>query len=83
MGEKTNFFKKVWISIKDFEKYEEFASEKVWIAIKYILIITLIFTAIISLGYTYKFHTIVSDAKRYIKDNIEEIKIENRKTRYF
>lgn len=79
MEEKMNFFKKVWTSIRDFEKYGEFAAEKLSKAIKYIIIFTLIFTAVISLTYTYKFHTILESAKSYINQNIEELKIENRK----
>lgn len=80
MEEKMNFFKKVWTSIRDFEKYGEFAAEKLSKAIKYIIILTLIFTAIISLTYTYKFYTIVESAKNYINQNIEEMKMEDRKT---
>ncbi|MDE5830277.1 MAG: DUF1189 domain-containing protein, partial [Clostridia bacterium] len=47
-----NFFKKVWTSIKDFEGYEKFAAEKVLKAIKYILILSLIFTIFITFAYT-------------------------------
>ncbi len=70
-----NFFKKIWTSIKDFEKYEEFAAEKLSKAIKYILLITLIFTTIISISYTYKFHTVLQDIKDYINTNFEEISL--------
>ena len=69
------FFKKIWTSIKDFEKYEEFAAEKLSQAIKYIILITLIFTTIISLDYTYKFHTLLQDVKNYITTNIQEISL--------
>lgn len=72
-----NFFKKVWTSIKDFEGYEEFAAEKVYKAIKYILLFTLIFTLIISFAYTYKFYLAVSDVKDYINNNVDDIKIKN------
>ena len=75
MEEKTNFFKKLWISVRDFEKYEQFAADKVSKAIIYILI----FTIAISLTYTYKFYTIVEGAKDYINENIEDIKLENGK----
>ncbi len=73
MERKSNFFKDVWTSIKDFEKYEEFAADKLTRAITYILIITIIFTAIISLAYTYKFFKITQDIKDYIGENVEEI----------
>lgn len=79
MEKEMNFFKKVWTSIRDFEKYWEFAAEKLSKAIRYILILTLIFTAVISLIYTYKFFTILESTKTYINENIEEIKIEDRK----
>ncbi len=77
MEKKKGFFKKAWTSIRDFEKYEEFAADKVTSAVSYILILTLIFTLIISIAYTYKFHTMLSDVENYISENIEEIKIEN------
>ncbi len=77
MEKKKGFFKKAWTSIRDFEKYEEFAADTVFNAIKYILILTLIFTIIIALAYTYKFHTVLVSVKDYINQNIEEIKIEN------
>lgn len=75
-----NFFKKVWTSIRDFEKYGEFAAGKLSSAIKYILILTIIFTATITLAYTYKFYTVVESGKEYISHNIENMKIEDRKT---
>ena len=73
MEKKKGFFKKAWTSIRDFEKYEEFAADTVFNAIKYILILTLIFTIIIALAYTYKFHTVLVSVKDYINQNIEEI----------
>lgn len=70
-----NFFKKVWTSIKDFEGYEEFAAEKLWKAIKYILILSLIFTIFIAFAYTYKFYLAVENIKGYIDENVEEINL--------
>lgn len=70
-----NFFKKVWTSIKDFEGYEEFAAEKLWKAIKYILILSLIFTIFITFAYTYKFYLAVENIKGYINENVEEINL--------
>lgn len=84
MGEELkekNFFKKVWTSIKDFEGYESFAAEKVWKAIKYILILSLIFTALIALAYTYKFYLAVDNIRDYISKNVEEISLKQRKIR--
>lgn len=81
MGEekKKGFFENVWTSIRDFEKYGEFAANKVSSAIKYILMVTLIFTLIISLAYTCKFYTILTSAKEYIGKNIDEIKLQDGK----
>lgn len=77
-----NFFKKLWTSIVDFEGYEEFAAGKVTHAIKYLLLITLLFTIVISIAYTYKFYVAIQGVKSYINENIEEIKIEERKIIY-
>lgn len=74
-----NFFQKVWTSIKDFEAYEEFAAGKVTKAIKYILILTLIFTITITFAYTYKFYLGIENLKSYISENIDEISIKNGK----
>lgn len=79
MEEKRGFFKNIWTSIKDFEKYEEFAADKLTKAIKYILLLTLIFTVIVSLMYTYKFYTVVEDAKEFIGKNVKDIVLENGK----
>lgn len=74
-----NFFKKIWTSIRDFEGYEEFAAEKVLKAIKYIVLLTLIFVAIIAISYTYKFYSVVEQAKTYVQENIEDITLRDRK----
>ncbi len=79
MEKKQGFFRNAWTSIREFEKYEEFAANKVVAAIKYILILTLIFTVLITVAYTLKFYDIVKNAREYISENVEEIKIENGK----
>lgn len=75
-----NFFKKVWTSIRDFEGYEEFAAEKVLKAIKYIVLLTLIFATFIAISYTYKFYLAVEETKNYVQENIEDITLKERKT---
>ena len=72
---KQGFFKSIWTSIRDFEKYEEFAAERVTKAIKYLLLLTLIFVLVITLAYTYKFHLSIQDVKKYVEQNIEEISL--------
>ena len=81
MEEKSrNFFVDIWTSIKDFEGYEEFAADKVTKAIKYLLMLTLIFVILISVVYTYKFYLTLANIKSYAIQNIEDIKFTNRKT---
>lgn len=77
-NKEKNFFKKIWTSIVDFEGYEEFAAGKVSKAIKYLVLITLIFASLISLAYTYKFYLVAQDIKKYIDENIDEISLKNR-----
>lgn len=79
METRKNFFQKLWTSITDFEKYEEFAADKVSSVIKYLLILTSIFTISIASAYTYKFYTIIQDTKEYISENIEEMTLEHGK----
>ncbi len=75
-----NFLKKVWTSIRDFEGYEEFAAGKVSKAIKYMIVLTIIFSAFIAVNFTYKFYTVTKEVQNYIQDNIEEISLKERKT---
>lgn len=53
-SKKTNFFKEFLKSIKDLDKYEDFAIELPKNAFKYLLKLVLIFCAIICVFYTYK-----------------------------
>lgn len=78
-----NFFKKIWTSITDFEGYEEFAAGKVSKAIKYIILLTLIFTVIVSIAYTYKFNLAIESIKDYVNENVEDIKMSERKIRCY
>ena len=52
--EKISFLKRMIISIKDFEKYQDFALENVKVGIKYLLKLMLIFIAVISVTLSYK-----------------------------
>ena len=51
---KEGFFKKVLKSIKDFDKYEDFALEKTGEAFKYLIKLVAILCAIVCIAYTYK-----------------------------
>ena len=74
-----SFFKKIWTSIKDFEEYEEFAAGKVTKAIKYIILLTLIFTLFVSIAYTFKFYLAINGIKEYINENVKDITLKNGK----
>jgi len=53
-NKKTSFFRTIFKSIKDLDKYEDFALEQPKTALKYLLKLVLIFTIIITLFYSYK-----------------------------
>ena len=53
-SKKTNFFKDVLKSIKDLDKYEDYAIELPKTAFKYLLKLVLLFCVIISIFYSYK-----------------------------
>lgn len=67
-SKKTNFFKEALKSIKDLDKYEDFAVELPKNAFKYLLKLVLIFCIIICLFYTYKIVQNISN----IYDNFKE-----------
>lgn len=81
-GKKKNFFQKAWISIKDFEGYEQFAAERISKAIIYLLILTLLFAIVITAAYTYQFYVAIEHTKNKIQEQIEEISLVDRKARY-
>lgn len=67
-SKKINFFKEALKSIKDLDKYEDFAVELPKNAFKYLLKLVLIFCIIICLFYTYKIVQNISN----IYDNFKE-----------
>ena len=73
---KIGFFKKVIKSIKDFDKYEDFAIERLSESIKYFLKIMAIFAAIISIVYTYKIITNANNIYTGLKDKVPEFTYE-------
>lgn len=81
MKDKKNnsFFKELFASIKDFDKYQDFAIQKVSKEIIYALKLIAIFTFIISLAFTYKIHTEKNKLVKYIDENVSDIKFENGK----
>lgn len=79
-GNKNNsFFKELFGSIKDFDKYQDFAIQKVSKQIIYVLKLIAIFTFIISLAFTCKIHIEKNKLVKYINENISDVKFENEK----
>lgn len=70
---KINFFKRMFLAIKEFEQYGIFASENLLVAIKYLLKIVLIFVMLISGIFVYQFHNYFQEALQYFNHNIQEI----------
>lgn len=70
---KMNFFKRIITSIKDFDKYQIFALEKTSTAIKYLMLLMLIFSIVIAATFTYQFKLSIDDAVGYFNENIYEV----------
>lgn len=77
-----SFFRKIIISIKDFEKYPELASKKWGIVISYLLKLLAIFTIIVSFTITYKITVELQKGLEYIKNDIPEFAFENGKLNF-
>lgn len=75
--EKISFLKRMIISIKDFEKYQDFALENVKVGIKYLLKLMLIFIAVISVTLSYKSSITINNGIEYFKTSIPDLKFEN------
>jgi len=74
---RMGFFKRVLVSIKDFEKYIDFAVEKTSTAISYLIKLILIFTIVISAVFTYNFFADVQNGIKYFKDEMPDLSYEN------
>lgn len=77
--QKLSFWKKIKISITDFEKYQDLAAERVIKTIGYIALIMLIFNIVVAGIYTYKFSATISNIRGYIEENIAQITFEEAK----
>ena len=71
-NKKTNFFKEVFKSIKDLDKYEDFALELPKTAFKYFTKLVLLFTAIITIFYSYKIVDSLNDIYVSLKNKLPE-----------
>lgn len=74
---KVSFFKKLFYSMVDFEKYQDFALEKVGKIVRYLLGLLLIFTIIVSLAFTYQFFSAFEQATEYVKNEMPDFHYEN------
>lgn len=70
---KMNFFKRVTTSIKDFDKYQIFAVEKLGVAIKYLVILVIIFSLVAAIVFTTKFANYINGGIKYFEENINEV----------
>ena len=70
---KMGFIKRVIISIKDFEKYIEFAIEKTTTAIGYLAKLIVIFAIIVSATFTYHFVKEIQSGVKYFKEELPDL----------
>lgn len=71
-NKKMNFFKQAFSSIKDLDKYEDFALEQTKEVFKYLLKLVAVFTIIIACFYTYKIVDSLNDIYASLKNNLPE-----------
>ena len=71
-SKKTNFFKEVIKSIKDLDKYEDFALELPGKALKYLIKLVAIFCVVISIFYTYQIVNNMNEIYVGLKDKLPE-----------
>ncbi len=74
---KMSFFKRVLISIKDFDKYKIFVIEKLGKSIKYAFILALILMIFIAASFTVKYGSIIDNTLNYIKQDLPDFTYEN------
>lgn len=79
---KMNFFVRVYKSITNFDTYTQFASEPISRAIKYIIVLILIFSIIVTIFYVSSFKSKISDGILYLKENVEDISFNNKMLSY-
>ncbi len=75
--EETSFFKKLIISIKDFERYPELAAQKVTSVLLYIVKLMAIFTIVATSLSVYKIANQIQDVVTYFKEEIPNLSLHN------
>lgn len=74
---KEGFFKRAKNAITNFDKYREYADNKLSVTIKYILKLVLIFAIIATITLTIKINNVVTNFAQVFKNECPEFKIEN------
>lgn len=72
------FFKKMIISIKNFEKYPELASKKWSIVIAYLVKLLILFTIVISFCSVYKIKGDIGQAISYVKTDLPNFTLQKK-----
>lgn len=73
-----SFFKKIIISIKDFEKYPELASKKWGVVLSYLLKLLVLFAIVMAFALTYQIAQELQMGLQYIKEEIPEFTYANK-----
>ncbi len=76
-NQRTNFFKQAFKSVKDLDKYEDFAGEQPKVAFKYLLKLVLIFTVIVTAFYSYKIVDSLNNVYSNLKIALPEFSYSN------
>ena len=71
----NNFFQKVYYSITKFEKYPDMAAEGTASAFKYLCLIMLIFSIIVSIGLVIELKQTINSAVTYIQNELPDIEL--------
>ena len=74
---KLSFFKKIKISILDFDGYQNLAAEKISRTVGYIILLMLMFSLIVAGTYVIKFYQTIGQIRNYISNEVSEITYEN------
>lgn len=75
---KMNFFVRAYKAVTNFETYTQFAIEPISKAIKYLAILVLIFSIIVTTIYIASFKSKISKGVSYLNENIEDINFDNK-----
>lgn len=67
---RLSFFKRLKMSIFDFDKYHVIAGEGLGRAMMYLVKLILLFSLIMSLAYVFKFSQIIDEAMNYVQDQV-------------